>query len=194
VFLIVFSVFFLGEKLSLTGVSGFLILLSGLLVISVGNSSPQRQNSPGKGIPTRASLLSITLAVLTAFFVATFSVIDGSAVRRTNSLTYTVIVFWLMLMIVTPIMFKFYDWKVIKENLSADWLKISVIGILSVVAYGLALAAFSIAPVGYSGAIRESSIIFGACGGWIFLKENFGWRRLVGALTAFVGIVVIGFA
>ncbi len=78
-------------------------------------------------------------------------------------------------------------------NLKAIVLKTNIIpmvtiGLLLLSSYGLILAAFTLALIGYAGAVRESSIIFGALGGWLFLDENFGARRLLGSI-----IIISGF-
>jgi drug/metabolite transporter (DMT)-like permease len=63
--------------------------------------------------------------------------------------------------------------------------------VLGVVAYLLALIAYSFAPLSYSGAIREVSVVIGAFLGWRFLEEPMGGTRLLGSMTIFAGILVI---
>jgi drug/metabolite transporter (DMT)-like permease len=64
-------------------------------------------------------------------------------------------------------------------------------GILGLVAYMLALFAYTFAPLSYSGAIREVSAVIGAFLGWRFLKEEMGGVRVVGSAIVFVGVIVI---
>ena len=45
----------------------------------------------------------------------------------------------------------------------------------------LALIAYSFAPLSYSGAIREVSVVIGAVLGWIFLEEPMGGTRVIGS-------------
>jgi drug/metabolite transporter (DMT)-like permease len=66
-----------------------------------------------------------------------------------------------------------------------------ITGFLGVVAYLIALYAYSFAPVSYSGAIREVSVVLGALAGWRFLGEKLGSLRLVGAFIIFSGILII---
>jgi uncharacterized membrane protein len=51
----------------------------------------------------------------------------------------------------------------------------------------------AIAPLGYSGAIREISVVIGACLGWQFLGETMRSRRVLGAIVIFTGILIITF-
>ena len=62
---------------------------------------------------------------------------------------------------------------------------------LGVLAYLMAVFAFSIAPLSYAGAVREVSVVFGALTGWWLLKERMGGVRVFGAFVIFAGIVMI---
>ena len=62
---------------------------------------------------------------------------------------------------------------------------------LGLVAYMLALFAYTFAPLSYSGAIREVSAVIGAFLGWRFLKEEMGGVRVVGSAIVFAGVMVI---
>jgi drug/metabolite transporter (DMT)-like permease len=64
-------------------------------------------------------------------------------------------------------------------------------GTLLVVAYGTVLWAQSRAPLAEVAAIRETSVIFAALIGMIFLKEGFGPRRVAAAVVIAAGIVLI---
>jgi uncharacterized membrane protein len=60
-----------------------------------------------------------------------------------------------------------------------------------VIAYLLALIAYSFAPLSYSGAIREVSVVIGAFLGWQFLEEPMGGTRVLGSMLIFAGILTI---
>jgi drug/metabolite transporter (DMT)-like permease len=64
-------------------------------------------------------------------------------------------------------------------------------GALSVVAYGTVLWAQSRAPLAEVAAIRETSVIFAAVIGMMFLKERLGTRRVAAAVVVAAGIVLI---
>ena len=64
-------------------------------------------------------------------------------------------------------------------------------GALLVVAYGTVLWAQSQAPLAEVAAIRETSVVFAALIGMMFLKEHFGIRRVAAAAVIAVGIVLI---
>ena len=64
-------------------------------------------------------------------------------------------------------------------------------GVLGLVAYMMALFAYTFAPLSYSGAIREVSVVIGAFLGWRFLKEDMGGVRVLGSVIVFTGVMVI---
>ncbi|HKX29694.1 MAG TPA: DMT family transporter [Blastocatellia bacterium] len=184
--LALWSVLFLGERLSRHGILGLTVLVCGLMII--GSSAILRQRT------ATADWRSLMLAFLVAILISIYSAIDGSAVKSTDAIRYTVVVSWLTALLVTPFMFKRYGWRELKNGWAANRVRASAIGFLTVASYGLALIAFKIVPVGYSGAIRETGIVFGVFAGWLFLKEGFGKIRLLGSLLALAGILTIAIA
>jgi drug/metabolite transporter (DMT)-like permease len=133
----------------------------------------------------------IGLALLLAFFISIYSVIDGAAVKRTATFPYATLVFFLSPSLSTPLVLRRYGWQTIKDEFSQHRILLWAIGLLTVSAYLLTLIAYSIAKVSYSGAVREVSVVLGALAGWRFLGEEMGSLRLAGALVIFGGILVV---
>jgi drug/metabolite transporter (DMT)-like permease len=177
------SVLFLGERLTLPGILGLSLLIIGLLVVG---SSQLFQRSGAKP-RLRGIFLALTLAVL----ISIYSTIDGAAVKHTPAFSYAVLVFFLAPVLTAPLVLRRYGWQTLSAELAGHRLRILSIGLLTVCAYLLALAAYSLAPVSYVGAIREISVVFGALAGWWFLSERLGSWRVVGAIIIFSGLILI---
>jgi len=64
-------------------------------------------------------------------------------------------------------------------------------GACSLAAYGIVLWAMTRAPVAAVAALRETSVLFAALMGSLWLKEGFGLPRLAGAATVVAGIVAL---
>jgi drug/metabolite transporter (DMT)-like permease len=64
-------------------------------------------------------------------------------------------------------------------------------GVLSALAYGIALWAMTRAPVAAVAALRETSVIFAALIGAWLLKEGHLARRVAGAVTVAAGVVAL---
>ncbi|NDP43745.1 MAG: EamA family transporter, partial [Aromatoleum sp.] len=61
----------------------------------------------------------------------------------------------------------------------------------SLAAYGIVLWAMTRAPVAAVAALRETSVLFAAVIGAIWLKEELGLRRLAGAATVVLGVAAL---
>jgi drug/metabolite transporter (DMT)-like permease len=64
-------------------------------------------------------------------------------------------------------------------------------GVCSFAAYGIVLWAMTRAPVAAVAALRETSVLFAALMGSLWLKEGFGLPRLAGAATVVAGIAAL---
>jgi drug/metabolite transporter (DMT)-like permease len=64
-------------------------------------------------------------------------------------------------------------------------------GALSLAAYGIVLWAMTRAPVAAVAALRETSVLFAALMGSLWLKEKFGLLRLAGAVSVVLGIAAL---
>ena len=64
-------------------------------------------------------------------------------------------------------------------------------GACSLAAYGIVLWAMTRAPIAAVAALRETSVLFAALMGSLWLKEGFGWRRIAGAASVVAGIAAL---
>jgi drug/metabolite transporter (DMT)-like permease len=183
-FIATWSFLFLGEKPTPGGSLGLVVIILGLLII--GGSAFFQANGA-----KRPHLRGILLALMLSLFISIYTVIDGAAVKRTPAFPYAILVFFLSPALTTPLVFKRYGWQTLKSEWQNHRLRLAAIGILTVSAYLLALGAYALAPVSYSGAIREVSVVMGAFAGWKFLEERLGGWRVAGAIVIFAGILVI---
>jgi len=93
--------------------------------------------------------------------------------------------------VTTPYLTYHYGWSGFAKMWKNNRGYLLIGGVLGLVAYMLALFAYTFAPLSYSGAIREVSAVIGAFLGWRFLKEEMGGVRVVGAAIVFVGVMII---
>ncbi len=186
-FLTLWAVIFLGDRPRPIGLVGIALLVLGLIV--VGGKS-------WWSLKKRSVLASsaIALALGTAFCISIYSAIDGAAVHRVDPLPYTVLVIGLSAVFITPVVLMRYGGHGMVAEWRTNWLRIVLVGILSLLSYMLVLQVYSIAHVSYAGAIREISVVFAAFLGWRLLGEDFGIIRVAGSALIFAGILVIAVA
>jgi drug/metabolite transporter (DMT)-like permease len=182
-FLTVWSLLLLRERPTAAGLIGLALIVTGLMVI--GGSSLF-----ARGLHTPA-LRALPIALLNALLISIYSLIDGYAVKRGPAVPYAFAIFTLIPVLIAPLILYSYPRRQLLAELSAHWKRQTVIAVLGVFSYLVALLAFSIAPLSYAGAIREVSVVLGAVAGWWLLRERLGGVRLIGAGVIFAGILMI---
>jgi drug/metabolite transporter (DMT)-like permease len=186
-FLLIWATFFLGERLRFFGLIGITLLVFGLIIVGGKTWWTLRKTSG-------FSKSALALALGVACCISIYTAIDGAAVHHVSPLPYTVLVIALAALFITPAVVKRYGNDAIANEWRANWLRITLVGLFTLLAYMLALKAYTIARVSYAGSVREISVVFAAFVGWRWLGESFGAIRLVGAMFIFAGILVIAFA
>jgi drug/metabolite transporter (DMT)-like permease len=182
-FLTLWSLLFLNERPTGWGLVGLALIISGLLLTGASSLIQNRKNIP--------NIKGIAAALGTAFLISVYTFVDGIAVKRGPALPYGLLMFTLIPIWTTPIVLRRYGWSRVFGEWKVQPGRFLVTGFFSVLAYLIALYAYSFAPISYSGAIREVSVVLGALAGWFFLKERLGSVRVIGAIIIFTGILTI---
>jgi drug/metabolite transporter (DMT)-like permease len=160
-------------------------VIVGILLISIGIISiafARRAHHP----PAAAYW-----AFANAAIIAVYTLVDGTGARASgNALGY---VLWLTF--IEGVVF--LTWIRLQRGAPAfgylrnQWRRGLVGGFCSVSAYAIVLWAMTRAPVAAVAALRETSVIFAALIGALWLKEGFGIARLAGAATVVVGVAAL---
>jgi drug/metabolite transporter (DMT)-like permease len=182
-FLMIWSVVFLRETLTPGGMLGIGLIVCGMIVIGA-TSLLQARGS-------RFRIKGIITALAVALIISAYTLVDGTAVKNGPALHYGLTMFMMVPALTTTYNVRRFGWKRFAQAWNGPRFPLIFAAILGVVAYLLALFAYTIAPVSYSGAIREVSVVIGAFLGWQFLGEKMGGIRLAGAAVIFAGILTI---
>jgi len=180
---VIWSALFLGEIPSPGGFLGIALIVCGLAIIGATSLLQNQDNKP--------HLRGIAIALSVALVISIYTLVDGFAVKNGPALSYGLSLFMLMPLFTTPMIVRHYGLERSLKAFRDQPRRLILVGILAVIAYLSALYAYSIAPVNYSEAIREVSVVMGAFAGWYFLGEQMGKIRILGALVIFAGIVMI---
>lgn len=166
-----------GERLGPLGLLGVGLVSAGIMAIAFG-----------RGRPDNASILA---AVATGVFIAGYMVIDGVGVRLSgHPIGYAA---WQDVIEGAPLPVVFFlirkRWPEVRLNRD---LALSAAGAaISVTAYGVVVWAMSMTAMGQVSALRETSILFAAIIGAVFLKERLTTRRLLGAAMIAGGAIAL---
>ncbi len=181
--LVLWSAIFLHERLTLPGYLGLAMITGGMVVIGATSLLQNHENKP--------HLKGIAIALTVAFIISIYTLIDGTAVKNGPPLPYALVMFTMVPIITTPFLVNRYGWDHFARAWSVQWTSLIGAGALGLIAYLLALYAYTFAPLSYSGAIREVSVVIGAFLGWRLLSEKMGGLRVIGSAIIFAGILVI---
>jgi drug/metabolite transporter (DMT)-like permease len=180
---VLWSFIFLHEIPSAGGFIGIATIICGLVIIGLTSFFQPHNGKP--------QFKGIAIALLIALVISAYTLIDGFAVKHGPALPYGLTMFMLVPTLTTPVVLRNYGLGSFNEAMRKQPARLILIGLLGVVAYLFALFAYSLAPVNYSEAIREVSVVLGAFAGWQFLGEKLGKIRVIGAAIIFAGIVLI---
>lgn len=182
-FLALWSFLFLHERPTGGGLLGLAFIIGGLALIGAGPLLQSRSSS----LHRKGVLSALGVALL----ISLYTLIDGAAVKQGPAVPYAFMIFALVPLPLTPFFLRKYGWPRLKAVWVENRVGLTLSGLLGITAYLFALAAYSMAPLNYSGAIREVSVVLGAFAGWKLLGERLGPLRLAGAAVIFVGILII---
>ena len=181
--LVLWSAIFLREQLTVGGYIGLGMITGGIVLIGATTLLQNKGQKP--------HLRGILTALSVALVISIYTFIDGTAVKNGPALPYGLSMFVMVPFVTTPYLVNRYGIESFKRVWKNYRGYLLMGGVLGLVAYMLALFAYTIAPLSYSGAIREVSAVIGAFLGWRFLKEEMGGVRVVGSLIVFAGVMVI---
>lgn len=164
---------------------------AGITLICVAVASFAFERPPNAAF-SFASRIGIALA--TGLVVAIYTLIDAAGVRTAaNPFTYIV---WLLVLDGAFVLSAvgFARRGALPRYVQLHWRSLAAAGILGVLAYASALYALRIGNVAQVAALRESSVLFSALLGALYLREPFGRRRVVAATGIVLGIALMHLA
>jgi phosphonate utilization associated putative membrane protein len=169
----------LGETLTPVAWAGVLGVSCGVLVLGL---SRHAMDSPK----------AVAFALTNAVIIATYTVVDALGVRASgNAAQYVALLFlidgWPFGLLVFMRRGPRVAWPYARKR----WPLASGAAVASFGSYGIALWAMTRAPVATVAALRETSVLFAAVLGALFLKEPFTGRRIIGVMTIVAGVMAL---
>lgn len=171
---------FLDEALSSSAWLGVCIICSGILIMLWSGGQKSREG--------------LILALLNALVISGYTLVDGIGVRLSAApVSYTL---WIFLITGASIgcWATLTQWSQTRHYLRLNWHLGAVGGLGTLVSYGLALYAMTLAPVAVVAALRETSILFSAVISWLILKEHITIVRCVSVCVIAIGAITLRLA
>ena len=188
IFVLMWAIWFLGEKLSAPGILGILIVVFGAFVIGFPIFSVTHFVRPIILLKDR----SYQLAWLTALIISFYSVNDKLGVHYVHPFSYIYLMHMLTCILLSPYVLMTKKGALFRE-LEKNRLPIILGSFMIPSSYLLILYAMRMSRVSYIVAIRQSSIVFAVLLGTLLLKEEHGWIRFFASLCIFFGVFLISY-
>jgi drug/metabolite transporter (DMT)-like permease len=183
------AIFFLGEQISALGLVGILGVVGGVFLIAGGPGLWKAAQDPQQQARVRTGIF---YGGITGLFIASYTVVDGYAVKVALMSPILVDYFGnlVRLVFLTPTLLS--D----RPAVWALWLQqrryALIVGIFSPVSYVLVLYALQVAPLSHVAPAREVSMLFAALLGGHLLGEKDRGARIAGAVLIAAGVMALG--
>ncbi|MEM9138272.1 MAG: DMT family transporter [Pseudomonadota bacterium] len=177
---LIFGEFFTGGQW--TGVA---LLSGGIFALAAFNLAQER-------IDPATLRAALALAFLTGIITAIYTVYDAFAIRRAEDPFTFVVWFFLLEGVLFPALLGRH-WKKALPDLRALVWRGLIGALVAYVSFSGVFLATRLDKVGEAAALRETSVVFAALIGWLFLGEKIGWLRAGCMVTIALGAVLVEF-
>lgn len=176
---------FLHESLPPLAIAGLLVATAAVFVFAAPPRGTLLRHHPDRAV--------LGWALATAVGVSLYNVADARGVRGApDPFTYIIWIFVLDALCITVTAWLRRRRELVRV-IASKWRFGVAAGFLSILSYGSAVYAFSLMETARVSALRETSVVFAALLGAVFLKEGFGPRRIAAALALAAGLVAMQF-
>lgn len=186
----IWGVALLGERLSLVGVAGILLVMLGSFSVQMQRITWGEMARPFRDLGNP----SVRAALMAGFIYSIGSVAEKAGVRQYPPLYFTYLLVLSMLLLMTLNLSRAKYRAQVMEELRENWRPILLSGPVVMTSFLTFRYGLNLAPVGYAVPVRQVSIMVGVLIGVLFLRESFGSIRLLSALLIVAGAVLIRFA
>ncbi len=161
--------------------SGVLILSGGILGLAIFNLSHET-------IQRSTLFTALFLAFLTGVMVAAYTTYDAYGIRATPN-PFTFLAWFYVIDAVAMPLIAALRWHRMETppQLGALMRRGFVGGIIAIASFGGIMLATRLDKVGQAAVLRETSVLFAALIGWLFLREAVGVKR-----AALMGLIALG--
>ena len=182
------AIVLLGEQISALGAVGIAGVVGGVFLVAGGPGLWRKGHDPAARARVRKG---VVYGFLTGAFIASYTVVDGYAVKV--ALVSPILVDYmgavLRIFVLAPSVLR--DLPTARIHWSGQWKYALFVGIISPVSYVLVLYAMQTAPLSHVAPAREVSMLFAAILGGQLLGEGDRAVRLLGAACIAAGVMAL---
>lgn len=183
------AILFLGEQISLIGALGIIAVVGGVFLIAGGPKLWRTMHDQAQQARVRKGIF---YGLLTGVFIASYTVLDGYAVKIILISPILIDYFgnFIRVALLMPALLR--NTQATRTSWQLEWKYALVVGAISPISYVLVLYAMQEAPLSHVAPAREVSMLFAALIGGHLLGEGDRWQRITGALCIAAGVIALG--
>ena len=189
VYVPIWGVILLGERLSFSGAGGILLVILGTFSVQMQRVTFSEMARPFRDLKSS----SVRAALLAGFVYSIGSIAEKTGVRHYAPFYFTYFLILSMLLLMTVNLSRPKYRMLVGAEFRENWRPILCSGPVVVTSFLTFRYGLNLAPVGYAVPVRQVSIMVGVLIGIFFLREEFGRIRLLSALLIVAGAVLIRF-
>ena len=173
------SILILRVDINLTGIIGIVLICLGLFMISFLTAKKFNKSA-------------FIIAIITASLIATYTILDGMAVRKSeNAFTF---IYWMLLLNGIPMLiYASFSQSGFQNKKSYKIIDGVIAGVLAILGYGLVVWSMQYIEIAYVSSIREISIVLATLLSFYLLKEKDARKRVVPSIIICIGITILYF-
>ncbi|HBG04763.1 MAG: hypothetical protein A2075_19480 [Geobacteraceae bacterium GWC2_58_44] len=189
VYVPIWGVALLGERFSIPGAGGILLVILGTFSLQMQSITLAELARPFRDLNSP----SVRAALSAGFVYSIGSVAEKAGVRHYSPLYFTYFLVLTMLLLMTMNLCRPKYRMLIATEFRHNWRPILCSGPVVMASFLTFRFGLNLAPVGYAVPVRQVSIMVGVLIGVLFLREAFGRIKLFSALLIVAGAVLIRF-
>ena len=177
----------LGERLSGTGMCGILLVVFGVFSVQLRQLSVTEMLRPFRDLRSQ----SVRAALAAGFIYSLGSVAEKAGVGKYSPFFFTYFLVLIMLLLMTANLLRPRYRLHITTELRENWRLILCSGPVMMASFITFRYGLNLAPVSYAVPVRQVSIMVGVLLGIFFLNESYGRFRVISSLVIVAGAVLI---
>lgn len=186
-FILIFALTILREKISFLGLLGIFITVSGSYVIHLPSFEFSALSLPFKAFKSKTFLFSMAAGACTAIY----ALIN----KRNLDVVQPFTLFYFIYIFMTLFLLIFLKFKDRKNETNLEFkhnrTNLFLFGFFNFISSVLVLYALKMSKVSYLGAARNISVVFGVILGCFLLREGYGKIRFLASLLILIGIFLL---
>jgi len=179
----IYGILILNEDMAFQAIAGCCLIILGIIMtgsISIGDVT----NRDKRNLFIKGGVFS---AILIGIIISFYSLMDKKASSGIDPFLFV----WITDTSAVILGIRFFRNSNFRKHFTKENIRLIIPGVFQFSSYAIVIYAYSSTMLSYAGTFREIGTVFGAIFAKIFLKEEFGRKKMLGILLIVLGAFLI---